>query len=69
MAGLPRIEIVGCGQVYIENHKGVMEYGENVIDVNGGKVVVRIEGSGLSLRAMNQNEMLIGGNIESVSFK
>lgn len=69
VAGAPRVEIIGCRQVFIENHRGVLEYGNELIDVNGGKVTVRIQGDELSLKAMNKNELLIGGNILSVSFK
>lgn len=69
VAGVPRVEITGCRQVFIENHRGVLEYGSELIDVNGGRVTVRIEGADLTLKAMNKNELLIGGNIMSVSFK
>ena len=69
VAGAPRVEITGCRQVFIENHRGVLEYGSELIDVNGGRVTVRIEGADLTLKAMNKNELLIGGNIMSVSFK
>ena len=69
VAGVPRVEITGCRQVFIENHRGVLEYGSELIDVNGGRVTVRIEGADLILKAMNKNELLIGGNIMSVSFK
>ena len=69
VAGAPRVEIIGCRQVFIENHRGVLEYGNEQIDVNGGKVTVRIQGDELSLKAMNKIELLIGGNILSVSFK
>jgi len=68
IAKLPRLEIAGCRQLLMENHKGILEYGDEAIDINGGQVVVRIKGKGLELRAMNANELSLEGLIYSVEF-
>ncbi len=68
LAGLPRIEITGCRQMLIENHKGILEYGDEEIDVNCGRVIVKIHGVNLELKAMNQNELMMAGTILSVEF-
>ena len=68
LAGLPRIEITGCRELLIENHRGILEYGDGEIDINGGRVIVKVRGSGLQLKSMNANELLMSGTILSVEF-
>lgn len=66
MAGLPRIELMGDRELRMENHKGILAYGKEEIHVSGGKIVVRITGEDLELRAMNATELLITGRIAAV---
>ena len=68
IAGLPRLEITGCRRILMENHKGILEYGDQEIDINGGQVVVRIKGRDLELRAMNVSELSLEGLIFSIEF-
>jgi len=66
LAGLPRIELIGAGELRMENHRGILAYGPEEIHVSGGKLVVRVKGAGLELRAMNPNQLLITGEIQGV---
>ncbi len=66
VAGLPRIELLGDRELRMENHKGILSYGTEEIHVSGGRLVVRIAGSELELRAMNASELLITGHIQTV---
>ena len=65
-AGLPRVEIIGSTRVLVENHRGVVLYTEERIDVNGGRILLSVKGSGLEIRAMNRHELMICGNVEGV---
>ncbi|MDD6160028.1 MAG: YabP/YqfC family sporulation protein [Oscillospiraceae bacterium] len=66
VAGLPRIELIGAGELRMEQHRGILAYGPEEIHISGGKLVVRVKGSGLELRAMNPTELLITGEIRVV---
>lgn len=66
MAGLPRIELIGKEELRMEQHRGILAYGTEEIHISGGKLVVRVKGRGLELRAMNPTELLITGEILSV---
>ena len=66
LADLPRLELVGDGEVRVENHRGILAYGREEIHVSSGSFVVRISGSGLELRAMTGLELLITGKIEKI---
>lgn len=68
VAGLPRIEILGCRELFIENHKGILSYDSREIDVSGGNITVKIKGEDLELRAMNAYELRISGTIFGVEF-
>ena len=63
VAGLPRIELTGNRELRMENHKGILAYGNEEIHVSGGKLIVKVRGTDLELKAMNASELLITGNI------
>ena len=66
VAGLPRIELIGSGELRMEQHRGILAYGPEEIHISGGKLVIRVRGSGLELRAMNPTQLLITGQITSL---
>lgn len=66
VAGLPRVEILGDRQLRMENHRGILAYGDEEICVSGGKLIIKVRGRHLELRAMNALELLITGEIAGV---
>lgn len=66
VAGLPRVELVGDREVRMENHRGILAYGEQEIHVSGGAFVIKVMGEGLKLRSMTGIELLITGHISSI---
>ena len=66
VAGLPRVELTGSRELRMENHKGILAYGTDEIHVSGGKLIIKIRGSNLELRAMNASELLITGQIAGI---
>ena len=68
VAGLPRLEMVGDRQLYLEQHMGILSYSETQIDVNTAGGVLRVTGAGLSLLAMTGEEVRIGGRIAAVEW-
>ncbi len=69
LAGLLHIEMTGTKEVFIENHKGIIELTENEVTINAGKKVVHVLGQRLSVLSMNSDELRLGGEIERVSFE
>lgn len=65
-AGVPKVEILGSGELRIENHKGILAYGEREIHVSGGSMLLKICGENMELRAMTAVELVITGKICSV---
>lgn len=68
VGGLPRVELLGDRELRMEYHKGILAYGSEEIHISGGKLVVRVKGTGLELRSMNPSELLITGQISSLDF-
>lgn len=66
VAGLPHIELTGSHELRMENHKGILAYGSEEIHISGGKLIVKVRGRGLELRAMNAGQLLITGSIQGV---
>ena len=66
LAGLPRVELVGDREVRMENHLGILAYGDQEIHVSGGPFVIKVMGEGLELRAMTGLELLITGHITAI---
>lgn len=66
VAGLPRIELIGSQELRMEQHRGILAYGPEEIHISGGRMVVRVKGKELELRAMDPTELLITGEISSV---
>ena len=66
VAGVPRLELVGTGELRMERHKGILAYGDREIHISGGSYVVKVTGEELELRAMTGTELLITGQISGI---
>ena len=64
--GRPLVEILDYRRVLIEHHKGVNEYGENLIRVKVKFGSICVCGSCLELTRMSKSQLIISGNIESI---
>ena len=67
VAGVPRRELVGDGELRVENHKGILAYGREEIHVSGGIYLIKVMGQELELRAMTGLELLITGKITQIT--
>jgi sporulation protein YqfC len=67
-ADLPKISIHGYRGIYIENHKGLLEYGLQEVHINGGEAVIKLLGEGFHIRAMTATELRLEGLIFKVEF-
>ena len=68
MLNLPLISLVGREEVTIENYKGILEYGEELVRIGTAAGVLRLTGSGLCLKQLSAECMVVTGRIEYLSF-
>lgn len=66
LAGLPRMELIGCGEFSVEPHGGLAEYGTGQIVVRTAVGNVVIAGSDLRLQAMSRDRVTVKGCIHSL---
>jgi sporulation protein YqfC len=69
VAGMPRITVTGCKRVMVENHRGILEYGDREIQINGGRMVLTLRGENLELRSLNTTELLVTGRLTGMEFE
>ncbi|MDF2548153.1 sporulation protein YqfC [Anaerosolibacter sp.] len=65
---LPRITMIGNLQIYIENHKGILEYSNQRIRIHTKNGTLRIIGKNLQIKTIITEEMIITGMIEQIEF-
>lgn len=65
---LPKITMIGNLQIYIENHKGIIEYSKERIRINTRRGVIRIVGKNMYIRTIITEEIIIVGEIETIEF-
>ncbi len=63
---IPKITIIGFDQLMIENYKGVIEYEEYLIKISTSIGIVIIEGTKMNLNQINENDVLISGDITKI---
>ena len=63
---LPRIVLIGAGEITIENYDGILEYGENLICVGAQNMRIKIEGKKLEIRTITAEMLFITGYIQNV---
>ena len=66
--GVVRVTLTGTSRAHIENHRGLLNYSEEEISLNGGRLIIKIRGEKLELAAMSDLELVITGRISSVEY-
>ena len=65
---LPKVEMLGNFQVYIENHQGIHQYHEQQMIINCRIGQLIISGEDLIIRQITLDDLYIEGKIQSVTF-
>jgi len=66
ISGVPRFVLLGNELLTVENHKGIMKYGQNEILLNSVLGMIEITGKDLELRSILPDELQISGRIEGI---
>ena len=65
---IPRIEIIGCSRVNVENFRGILDYGENCIKINSNTGIIKIDGDELFIESISDEGVFVQGRILRVEF-
>lgn len=65
---LPRITLIGNVQLYLENHKGIIEYSSDLLrlKVQDGEIIIK--GKNLTIKNFFGKEVFVEGNISSLEY-
>ena len=66
--GTIRVTLTGNTEVWIENYKGLLEYSENTVLLQGKNCQVCFEGASLTIDYYTNEDMKISGCIQSVRY-
>jgi len=69
MLDLPRMLMRGDSTLLLENHRGVVEYGPERLRVRTALGMVTIEGRGLVLSQLGEEDLMLSGVIRSVQIQ
>ena len=59
-----------CGRsLLVENHRGIITYNDNLIEIDCGSVKLAVRGDALRLEAMSGSDMFICGRIIALEFE
>lgn len=65
---IPKLTITGRDELYLENHKGIIEYSTVRMRINLSRGFLEIIGDNLEIQALMPDEMRVLGDINSIKF-
>ncbi|KIL41706.1 sporulation protein YqfC [Gordoniibacillus kamchatkensis] len=65
---VPRITMIGNMQMYIENHRGVLHFSNDRLELRLTQGKLDIRGKGLVIRAIWTEEVFIEGTIDDIHY-
>ncbi len=67
--GSMKLSLCGRSRLLVENHGGIISYGDSLIVIGCGQARLIVRGGGLRLAAMSAGDMLICGTITALEFE
>ena len=64
----PKVTVMSNKEITVENYKGIIEYEENLLRVNTEVFIIKIEGAGLVIKNINDDELIINGTVKNIEF-
>ena len=66
--GLPIVTVTGKNEIYVENYKGIIEYGKCCIKIQTKVCRITFSGNNLEIVYYTNVDMKITGEIESICY-
>lgn len=64
-----KITILGFNEIFIENYKNILEYGDVFVKINTFDGTIHIHGFNLKLEQMTDDDIKVTGKIDSIDFE
>lgn len=66
---LPRVSLCGDKEIYIENHKGIMEYTRDCVRVKMKDGIISVRGVDMRIIIMQRDRLVVNGDFEGVEYE
>lgn len=66
---LPSIKIIGSSQVEIENHRGIIEYKQEILKIKSTIGIIEVYGENLIIKEISSEDVIIDGVVSKVEIK
>jgi sporulation protein YqfC len=66
---IPKLTLVGREELYLENHRGIIQYNPGLLRINLSRGFLEIEGRNMEIKALMPEELHIIGQIISVRYR
>lgn len=68
ISDIPRIELLGKSEIWVENTRGILDYNENCIKINTTVGLLKIDGDELLIESISDESVNIKGTIIRMEF-
>ena len=68
-SNIPKLTITGFDEIIIENFKGILEYEDFFVRISTYIGIINVNGYGLRLENMTEDDIKVTGKIESVDLE
>ncbi len=65
---MPKLTMLGNGDLIVENYKGILEYDEGVIRLNTTSGIIKVIGTNIYIKEITLESIMIFGDIHSLEF-
>lgn len=66
---LPRVSLCGDKEIFIENHKGILEYTTTIVRIKMHDGMMNIKGKKLRIIQMEMDRLVINGDFTGVEYE
>ncbi len=66
---IPKLTVVGKNELYLENHRGIIEYRVDMLRINLSRGFLEIQGNNLEIKTLMPEELFVIGEINAVIFR
>lgn len=66
---MPKLTMLGNGDLIIENYKGILEYDDGIIRINTTSGTIKVSGQDIYIKEITAENIMVYGNIASLEFQ
>lgn len=66
---IPKVTMIGRNELLLENHRGIIEYRNDLLRINLSRGFLEIQGSNIEIKALTPEDISLVGDINAVIFR